>query len=84
MLVLATIQCADGRTLCGMAEVITTSSGAQATNPVECAETSGVGRALAAPVPVVLGAQSIAGGGLWALSEVAWERADAGLLPVPE
>ena len=43
VLVKATIPFADGRQFCGMAEVITTSSGAQATNPVECAETSAVG-----------------------------------------
>ena len=37
--------------------------------------------ARAAPVPVALGGQSLVGGGLWALTEAAWERADAGLLP---
>ena len=35
----------------------------------------------AARVPVALGGQSLVGGGLWALTEAAWERADAGLLP---
>lgn len=37
--------------------------------------------ARAARVPVALGGQSLVGGGLWALTEAAWERADAGLLP---
>ena len=37
--------------------------------------------ARAAPVPVALGGQSLVGGGLWALTEAAWEHADAGLLP---
>ena len=46
-LVKATITFADGRTFTGLAQAITTSSGAQSTNPVECAETSAVGRALA-------------------------------------
>ena len=47
VLVRATITFADGRTFTGLAEVQAASSGAQATNPVECAETSSVGRALA-------------------------------------
>ena len=51
------------------------------TDPVAQAFTAA---ALAAAVPVVLGAQSIVSGGLWALSEVAWERADAGLLAALE
>ncbi len=37
--------------------------------------------ARAAPVPVALGGQSLVGGGLWALTEAAWEHADAGSLP---
>ena len=37
--------------------------------------------ARAAPVPAALGGQSLVGGGLWALTEAAWERADVGLLP---
>ena len=47
VVVKATVQFKDGRTFTGLAEVIATSSGAQSTNPVECAETSAVGRALA-------------------------------------
>lgn len=38
--------------------------------------------ACAGPVPIALGGQSLVGGGLWALTEAAWERADAGLLPL--
>ena len=37
--------------------------------------------ARAAPVPVALGGQSLVGGGLWALTEAAWEHADTGSLP---
>ena len=47
VLVRATITFADGRTSTGLAEVQSASSGAQATNPLECGETSAVGRALA-------------------------------------
>ena len=47
VLVRATITFADGRTFTGIAEVQSASSGAQSTNPLECAETSSVGRALA-------------------------------------
>lgn len=36
--------------------------------------------ACAAPMQVALGGQSLVGGGLWALTEAAWERADAGSL----
>jgi len=36
--------------------------------------------ALAAPVPVVLGGRNVVAGGLWALAQAAWDRADAGLL----
>jgi hypothetical protein len=31
--------------------------------------------------PIVLGARNIVSGGLWALTQEAWNRADAGLLP---
>lgn len=37
----------DGRRFSGLADVIGAESGAQASNPLECAETSAVGRALA-------------------------------------
>ena len=47
VLVRATIQFADGRTFTGLAEVRAAASGAQSTNPLACAETSAVGRALA-------------------------------------
>ena len=47
LVVKATVHFADGRTFTGMAEVTTAKSGAQSTNPLECAETSAVGRALA-------------------------------------
>ena len=36
--------------------------------------------ALACSVPVVLGGRNVVAGGLWALAQAAWDRADAGLL----
>ena len=37
--------------------------------------------ALDAPVPVLLGGHGIVAGSLWALTQAAWDRADAGTLP---
>ena len=37
--------------------------------------------ALGAPVPVLLGGHGIVAGSLWALTQAAWDRADAGTLP---
>ena len=37
--------------------------------------------ALEAPVPVLLGGHGIVAGSLWALTQAAWDRADAGTLP---
>jgi hypothetical protein len=39
--------------------------------------------AVGARVPVVLGGRNVVAGGLWALTQAAWDRADAGLI-VPE
>ncbi|HEX2184805.1 MAG TPA: hypothetical protein VHN78_04795 [Chloroflexota bacterium] len=39
--------------------------------------------AMTCPVPVILGGHNVVAGGLWALTQEAWDRADAGLL-VPE
>jgi hypothetical protein len=36
--------------------------------------------ALAAPVPVIMGGRNVVAGGLWALTQEAWNRADAGLI----
>jgi hypothetical protein len=36
--------------------------------------------ALACPVPVILGGRNVVAGGLWALTQEAWNRVDAGLL----
>ena len=37
--------------------------------------------ALACPAPVVLGGRNVVAGGLWALTQEAWNRSDSGLLP---
>lgn len=37
--------------------------------------------ALEAPIPVLLGGHGIVAGSLWALTQAAWDRADAGRLP---